>query len=506
MPNIVFKANLKRVKNILNKTFITSLCISLSASLFLNPPTNVSAATKQIVVNFPESPSQTQTKTITLPSDFRSVQSISVDTGDVTYELDGNQMTITVSNGNWTSRESFYNPTLESKVVNSFRYSNNNSFPATDTYTDDEGFSGTLNTVGSPYVVSGTYTPGDSITVTETQLVTDPSNLPNSIDYNQNGYSGTLYKSGSPTQVVIDGYYDPPQFKTVTQTLTNSTPSFPASIPYSDVDGFSGTLTKSGSYSTTWVSTPNYTTSTVMYTYDPWEEPGFSPTPNGYWTRIDFAHALAVYVWYIDANRMSLGIYSGNSSYSKWTGLGGIYSPQVCHFGGPGPECYLTWDYYFQNWGYTDFLESGPGWFKNKDYYITVWSWTKLDPIYSQNYSGTVMKPEVDTRVYGYEQTYTGTVSSPDKDSRIWRQDYSGTVYKGGTDYRNYKFAYTVTVTYNEDIVDPTSCSYKGISPTSTTVSNYKPKCVSMNGTTDLYTHRYNFKVTGISNAADRFR
>ncbi|MGN5651142.1 hypothetical protein [Bacillus sp. Brlt_9] len=52
-------------------------------------------------------------------------------------------------------------------------------------------------------------------------------------------------------------------------------------------------------------------------------------------------------------------------------------------------------------------------------------------------------------------------------------------------------------------------CSYKGVAiyQVTATAKNYQPKCVTLdNGSTDLYTLKYDFTVTGVSNAADGYK
>lgn len=49
------------------------------------------------------------------------------------------------------------------------------------------------------------------------------------------------------------------------------------------------------------------------------------------------------------------------------------------------------------------------------------------------------------------------------------------------------------------------NCSYKGVSPTKYTEVNHEQKCLSLEGSSgSIYTLIYKFKVTGISNAANK--
>lgn len=299
----------KRQKSTLNKTLTLSLSILLTSSILFHPVKTFAAGTEDLTVTFTESPAQEQNKVITLPSNFDSVESVSVNTGEVDYSISGNEMTINVSDGKVSSKESFYNSTLHSKEATSVQYSDRNSFPSSIDYSDDNGYSGTLTPLSPSYVVSGSYTPPSNKTVTISQTVSNPSYLPEQLEYNKNNYSGTLTK--------------------------------------------------------------------------------------------------------------------------------------------------------------------------NNDYVINI--------------NGD------------YVQYYSGTVYSKDNDTRKWRQDYSGEVYKGGTDYKNFKYSYTVTITYKTRSLSLTSCSYKGVSPSSNTTINFRPKCVTLdNGSSNLYAMKYNFLVTGISDAGNK--
>jgi hypothetical protein len=112
----------------------------------------VSAATQS--KTFPESTSRTQTHSLTLPN-LKSVDSVSVNTGNVSYSLSGETVTFTFSNG---------------------------------------AVSRTVQT-------GGTYTPADSKTVSTSQTYSASGcsipKYPSSIYYNSDGYSGTLSKSGT---------------------------------------------------------------------------------------------------------------------------------------------------------------------------------------------------------------------------------------------------------------------------------------------------------------------
>jgi len=144
-------------------------------------------------VKFSSSMSRTRSQTITIPN-LQSIDNISVDTGNVSHTVNGDQVTITVSNGTATS--SLYNPTKYSKSASGYKTSSSNSFSSIYSYSDESEYSGTLSKNGSSYVISGEYTPGDTMIVSDSR--TSSSNSFNaSISYNSGGYSGTLSKSGS---------------------------------------------------------------------------------------------------------------------------------------------------------------------------------------------------------------------------------------------------------------------------------------------------------------------
>ncbi|NGQ97127.1 hypothetical protein G3578_18475, partial [Brevibacillus sp. SYP-B805] len=155
-------------------------------------------------VTFEESTVQTRSKTITIPN-LKSIISVSVNTGNVTYSVSGNNVTINVSNGAYT------------------RYT------------------------------TSSYTPSKTVT---TSVTRSDTNFPSTISYNDGTYSGTLSKSGSYTSQLISG--SPAASKTVTDTRSGYGESYnscenaqyiarnslPSSISYSDAQGFSGTLSK----------------------------------------------------------------------------------------------------------------------------------------------------------------------------------------------------------------------------------------------------------------------
>lgn len=166
--------------------------ITAAVLLFSSMPLKTEAATQTI--SFPSSPSRSQSKTITIPN-LKSVTSISVDTGTVSYTVNGNNVTITVNNGAPTGSHT------PSKTVTDSLTNTTGSFPSSISY-NSGGYSGTLYKSGSVTQVQtgGTYIPADSFVAEETRSFSrsgDPCNLPpfnapDNIPYNSGGYTGTL--------------------------------------------------------------------------------------------------------------------------------------------------------------------------------------------------------------------------------------------------------------------------------------------------------------------------
>ncbi|OAB30169.1 hypothetical protein PMSD_20470 [Paenibacillus macquariensis subsp. defensor] len=101
--------------------------------------------------------------------------------------------------------------------------------------------------------------PSDTMTKTDSRTSSSTNSLPTYIPYNSNGYSGTLYPSGSPT--VQSGQYTPLSQKTATSTCVNGVPGVykadrtwtstgpgtpcPQSKSYNE-NGYTGTLSRIG--------------------------------------------------------------------------------------------------------------------------------------------------------------------------------------------------------------------------------------------------------------------
>ncbi|MGF9891330.1 hypothetical protein ABEX78_21960 [Priestia megaterium] len=472
------------------KILVISMALSISFPFALTNEI-VYAATKQINISFPESTSQKQTKTVTLPSDFDSVSSATVNTGDISYEVDGSQMAVTVDNGTYTSRDSYTNPQAEQKQVDTMQYNSTNSFPSTYTFTDYDGFSGTLNASGSPYVTSGSYSAGASKTVTETQTSTSTSNFPAAITYDKNGYTGTLSKSGTPTKSVTNGEDLPSEDKNVTESLTSNTNSFPStisynkdgfsgtltggtpyvisgsytpkqtkvvndtktgtdlsaipdSIEYSDASGYVGTLTKNTDLVIKDVETPNYKTDkTIGISKN--EVPNYQPTSLGYWTNTAVTSGVDyIQVWSPISNTLSKGWYVKDSTDTQacndWTAIAG-YSPNW--------NCQYTWWDYYDNHGGKSNFDINQHTFYKTTAYAKTWVWTKIDRTYTQTYSGTVTKAASKKSVSVTNKSYSDTADIPDTIPYSDSSGYTATLGKNGS----YRVVDVETPNYTSEIV-----------------------------------------------------
>lgn len=175
------------------------------------------------IFTFPESTSRTQTHTVTI-SDLVSVSSVTVNTGNVTLQsVNGKNVTIQCSNGAYSRRVQ----------------------------------------------TGGSYTPSDTKTVTRSYIVTgtrefvwDASSqkwlhnnttwdIPPSQNYNYDGYSGTLYPTGS--------LYNIPSVSGTTPSSPGSTHGQKTSVIIRATQDYSGSVTKPGSDTRTYQYYYQYT-------------------------------------------------------------------------------------------------------------------------------------------------------------------------------------------------------------------------------------------------------
>ena len=186
------------------------------------------------------------------------------------YAIDENATNNTESNGFSKNNENFIaskstqlNPNEEttveyivkvptsystSKQVTTYETKSTNNFSATYSYTDNDGYSGTLSKDGQSYAIGGSETTADTIEVTDS-VTSNTNSFPSTLYYSKYGYTGTLRKEGNPEYEAVEGTYIPPESKTATSTSTetnsNATYTFPATKAYNS-DGFIGTLSKVG--------------------------------------------------------------------------------------------------------------------------------------------------------------------------------------------------------------------------------------------------------------------
>lgn len=492
-----------------NKRLLKPLLYCAILTTLLTPMQTFANGMTSEIVTIGESMQQSQSTTIVLPSSSH-VTSVTTNTGNVSYSKSGNNLTLNVSNG--TPSRTVYNAQKYSKTASDYTLSSTNSFASTKSYSDADGYAGNLSKNGSSYLHSGSYTPSQSRTES-TYRYTSPgastSTLPSSVPYNSGGYSGTLYPSGSP--IVDSGYSPDSRTETAYRTTSpggstggmptsvyydsggytgnlypgspylisgeaggsftattsregvqrTSTSIFPTSIPYNS-NGYTGTLTKSGGWNR---EIPRYESTSTTKLQKTWNEtdPIVPPESEGagigtwyqdwrtymhkVWFRYKWTKSAS---WRADDGYMK----SGASDQNRWTR--GWWSGNVYGCGTVSGQTYSS----------SDILRCA-----TSSYYTHDAAENHHDGLYrwyysyiSQNYAGTVTKP--DTRVYErkytgtvtrpdsrvWEQYYTGSVSTPATDTRVYRQDYSGTVYKSGNDTY---YKYTVTVNYGVDTTPP---------------------------------------------------
>lgn len=121
----------------------------------------LSAFAETITKTFPESTSRNQTQTMTIPN-LQSVNSVSVNTGNVSYTVNGETITFTFTNGDYSRRVQTGGSPAGSKYISNYGnggsivatvggnsycpgYVNNNRGPSTIYYSDGQGYSGTLS-------------------------------------------------------------------------------------------------------------------------------------------------------------------------------------------------------------------------------------------------------------------------------------------------------------------------------------------------------------------------
>lgn len=139
------------------------------ALIMLIPSIPVNASntkTMTVTIGEGEVDQRSLSKTVNIPN-LKNIESVSVDTGSVSYTKNGENVTLNVSGG--TAVRSVPNPTKYSKTATDYTTSSTNSFNSTKSYSDADGYKDPLNKDGDSYIVSGS--PADSKNVTESGIV-----------------------------------------------------------------------------------------------------------------------------------------------------------------------------------------------------------------------------------------------------------------------------------------------------------------------------------------------
>ncbi|MBA4535547.1 hypothetical protein H1196_23755, partial [Brevibacillus halotolerans] len=220
------------------------------------------ATIKKLEKQFDELSYSSQTHTLTIPG-LKSIKSVTVNTGTVSYKVSGNTVTFSFGGGSytrWIQTGGSYTPS-QSKEVTTSQTSSSNSFPGSISY-NSGGFSGTLGKDGSSTQTLVSGSTGDSKSASKSYTVSSgrmnscpeaersaERSLPSSISYNEGGYSGTLYRTGSVSfGACTRSGRNPDEYWSMTATATYSgTVTRPSTAVYSYRQNYRGTVTKSGS-------------------------------------------------------------------------------------------------------------------------------------------------------------------------------------------------------------------------------------------------------------------
>ncbi|WCK57674.1 hypothetical protein PP175_26935 (plasmid) [Aneurinibacillus sp. Ricciae_BoGa-3] len=459
------------------------------------------AVTKTQTISFPSNSQQNRSQTLTIPN-LKEVKSVTVDNGNVSYSVNGNQLTLNVSNGSGSTVQTggSYSP-ADTKYVTG---------QTSAYYWDYQGYSGYL----SSYLYSGSYTSYDSKYMTDTSI-SSSNNFSSTKYYNSGGYSGTLSANGNPSSTLISGSYTPLDIKYIMDTSYSSAKSFANTKVYNS-GGYSGTLSANGSP----------TAILLSGSYTPADTKWVSGQTSTFYNAYGYTGNLSQYIESGSASNADTKYVTGQASayYSDWQGYSGTlssyvesgsYSQPTCqsitvtlhsmyadyfgreyydgqmvannvywHYGrgffytqnGQETKLYQPpselpfYDYGWRMWalymygdvcspavdsrvwkyqGYVTKPASDTRVYKYQGYVTRPASDTRVYS-YSQNYSGYTVRPESDTRVYQYTESYGGTVVRPESDTRVYR--YAGYVTKPAVDTRTWetRYSYRVTVQYTD--------------------------------------------------------
>jgi hypothetical protein len=324
----------------------------LFSVLFPQPIYAEQLQTKEITL--PESQSQSQTHTIDV-SQIGKIKSITVDSGNVSYSREGNNLTVNLSNGEVDRSE--WIPQKYSKSVTDYR-----------TSSSQNGF-------GS------------------------------SIPFSSGGYTGILYQNGSPE--VISGSYVADQQKSASKTLTSSSTYFDSTTYYSDSYGYYGYISKSGSWYV-YSSTTSPTLSKIVSVTDTWSWSGYA-----IWNKNTSSWDMTPYKTF-PSNGYNY-TYSDSSGYSGICVVrsGGMISgsPTVGgtyfkHVPGTTPGERKDWSetYRFVNNNCTVYKQGSTTTTYGQNYYGLVVKPGYDTRTWKQNYSGTVYQGAYDN-YYHYKIT-----------------------------------------------------------------------------------------------------
>lgn len=333
---------------------------------------------KSAHVAFGKSEDRVRSKTVTI-SDLGQIVSVTTDNGNVSYTVNGKDVTVNVAGGtpirSLVSGE--YTP-ADTKYVNEQTSPNYNK----------DGYVGVLTE----------YDKGSTVIPDENKHVDNQMS---------SNYDDGVYKTkpGEPLQrYVAKGEYIAPQYKYVSGQSSNW---------YND-GVYSGTLPERTQHSY-WVNSGHYEDRGYWKDTGYWQDTGYYETRSR-----QVAYQVQVVTWCYEDNTANGGKVhshappcsnSSNASYGWETRY--------------RTEYYDVWVTTGQRW-----VSTGSVWVSNMVYVDTS------HYEYYYTYAGTVTKPEVDTRIWRYQGTvykigsstsnkaYQGYVTRPATDTRVYKNDY----------------------------------------------------------------------------------
>jgi len=263
--------------------------------------------------------------------------------------------------------------------------------------------------IGTPKLVSGSYTPEQSKDISESKTSTT-NNLSSTLPYSDaEGYVGVLNGENVTTDTIqTGGAYTAADTKSVTgQTSANY-----------NIGGYLGTLSQylsSGSYT----AAKSESMSIVLDYTDYWQHQ---------WDGRKWEGNYGMAYWSYKGNPTNGGYYMehpspGVATVAPWTvGMSYSYSGLLYNYGISTVDAtqYLSNPYV----GFSPSLYDVYTYERTVRHYTfsgTITTTPESDTrVYA--YSGTVIKPVIDTRTYrtDYTKIYSGTVTKPAVDTRVW--------------------------------------------------------------------------------------